>query len=102
MKQFSHFEWKTIKRSIYCIKKTSQMVSFSIGYFEQQESISTECKQTFFFCLSSNSNEYCYSCNIVCGKILTCDMKMPGSFAPNGTHEWSVPPMILKPSDPFF
>lgn len=29
-------------------------------------------------------------------------MKMPGSFAPNGTHEWSVPPMMLNPSDPLF
>lgn len=34
--------------------------------------------------------------------ILTCDMKMPGSCAPNGTHEWSVPPMMLNPSDPLF
>lgn len=33
---------------------------------------------------------------------LTCDMKMPGSCAPNGTHEWSVPPMMLNPSDPLF
>lgn len=33
---------------------------------------------------------------------LTCDMKMPGSFAPKGTHEWSKPPMMLKPSDPLF
>lgn len=34
--------------------------------------------------------------------ILTCDIKMPGSCAPNGTHEWSVPPMMLNPSDPLF
>lgn len=34
--------------------------------------------------------------------LLTCDMKIPGSFAPNGTHEWSVPPMMLNPSDPLF
>lgn len=34
--------------------------------------------------------------------ILTCEMKMPGWFAPNGTHEWSVPPMMLKPSEPWF
>lgn len=33
---------------------------------------------------------------------LTCDMKMPGSWAPNGTHEWSVPPMMLKPREPWF
>lgn len=29
-------------------------------------------------------------------------MKMPGSWAPNGTHEWSVPPMMLKPNEPWF
>lgn len=34
--------------------------------------------------------------------LLTCDMKMPGSCAPNGTQEWSVPPMMLNPSDPLF
>lgn len=33
---------------------------------------------------------------------LTCDIKMPGSWAPNGTHEWSVPPIMLKPSEPWF
>lgn len=33
-------------------------------------------------------------------KNLTCDMKIPGSLAPNGTQEWSVPPIMLKPSDP--
>lgn len=27
---------------------------------------------------------------------------MPGSCEPNGTHEWSVPPIMLKPSDPWF
>lgn len=32
----------------------------------------------------------------------TCEMKMPGLFAPNGTHEWSVPPMMLKPNEPWF
>lgn len=29
-------------------------------------------------------------------------MKIPGSRAPNGTQEWSVPPIILKPSEPWF
>lgn len=24
-------------------------------------------------------------------------MKMPGSRAPNGTHEWSVPPIMENP-----
>lgn len=31
---------------------------------------------------------------------LTCEMKIPGSRAPNGTHEWSVPPIIENPSGP--
>lgn len=34
--------------------------------------------------------------------ILTCDTKMPGSWVPNGTHEWSVPPIILNPNGPWF
>lgn len=33
---------------------------------------------------------------------LTCEMKMPGSRPPNGTQEWSVPPIILNPSEPWF
>lgn len=33
---------------------------------------------------------------------LTCEIKTPGSWAPNGTHEWSVPPIMLKPKDPWF
>jgi hypothetical protein len=32
--------------------------------------------------------------------VLTCDMKMPGSLAPKGIHEWSVPPIILNPNEP--
>lgn len=31
---------------------------------------------------------------------ITCDMKIPGSLAPNGMLEWSVPPIILNPRDP--
>ena len=30
----------------------------------------------------------------------TFDMKTPGSSAPKGTHEWSFPPTILRPSGP--
>lgn len=29
--------------------------------------------------------------------LLTCEMKMPGSRAPKGTHEWSVPPIMENP-----
>ena len=28
------------------------------------------------------------------------EMKMPGSPVPNGTQEWSEPPMMLRPSGP--
>lgn len=49
-----------------------------------------------------NFNAHIILCRIITNRILTCDMKMPGSFAPNGTHEWSVPPMMLNPSDPLF
>lgn len=31
---------------------------------------------------------------------LTCEMNIPGSLAPNGILEWSMPPIILKPSEP--
>ena len=30
----------------------------------------------------------------------TLEIKMPGSPVPKGTHEWSFPPIILRPSGP--
>jgi hypothetical protein len=38
--------------------------------------------------------------NSLKSSIRTCDMKMPGSLAPKGIHEWSVPPIILNPKEP--
>ena len=32
--------------------------------------------------------------------LCTLEIKIPGSPVPKGTHEWSFPPMILKPSGP--
>lgn len=33
-------------------------------------------------------------------QIVTFEIKIPGSPVPKGTHEWSDPPMILRPKGP--